>query len=102
MIEFDWVVIFCVCWEDDEGNICMNRVWRVQFNNFIGFYKGGMRFYFIVIFLVFKFFGFEQCFKNVLMMLLMGGGKGGFNFNLKGKFDCEVMCFCQLLMIELY
>ncbi len=101
MTEPDRVVIFRVCWEDDAGNIRVNRAWRVQFNNSIGPYKGGMRFHPTVTLSVLKFLGFEQCFKNSLTGLPMGGGKGGSNFNPKGKSDSEVMRFCQSLMIEL-
>jgi glutamate dehydrogenase (NADP+) len=102
MTEPDRVVIFRVCWEDDAGNIRTNRAWRVQFNNAIGPYKGGMRFHPNVTLSVLKFLGFEQCFKNALTTLPMGGGKGGANFNPKGKSDREVMRFCQSLMIELH
>jgi glutamate dehydrogenase (NADP+) len=101
MTEPDRVIIFRVCWEDDEGNIRVNRAWRVQFNNSIGPYKGGMRFHPTVTLSVLKFLGFEQCFKNALTTLPMGGGKGGSNFNPKGKSSREVMRFCQSLMIEL-
>ena len=102
MTEPDRVVIFRVCWEDDQGNIRTNRAWRVQFNNAIGPYKGGLRFHPSVTLSVLKFLGFEQCFKNALTGLPMGGGKGGANFNPKGKSDREVMRFCQSLMIELH
>lgn len=102
MTEPDRVVIFRVTWEDDEGNIRANRAWRVQFNNSIGPYKGGMRFHPTVTLSVLKFLGFEQTFKNSLTGLPMGGGKGGSNFNPKGKSDREVMRFCQSLMIELH
>jgi len=102
MTEPDRVVIFRVCWQDDEGNVRTNRAWRVQFNNSIGPYKGGMRFHPSVTLSVLKFLGFEQCFKNALTGLPMGGGKGGSNFNPKGKSDREVMSFCQSLMIELH
>ena len=101
MTEPDRVVIFRVTWEDDEGNIRVNRAWRVQFNNSIGPYKGGMRFHPSVTLDVLKFLGFEQTFKNSLTGLPMGGAKGGANFNPKGKSDREVMRFCQSLMIEL-
>jgi len=101
MTEPDRIVIFRVCWEDDQGNVRTNRVWRVQFNNAIGPYKGGMRFHPSVTLGVLKFLGFEQCFKNALTGLPMGGGKGGSNFNPKGKSDREIMRFCQSLMIEL-
>ena len=102
MTEPDRVVIFRVCWEDDNGEIRTNRAWRVQFNNSIGPYKGGMRFHPDVTLSVLKFLGFEQVFKNSLTGLPMGGGKGGSNFNPKGKSDREVMRFCQSLMIELH
>ena len=102
LTEPDRVVIFRVCWEDDDGNIRANRAWRVQFNNSIGPYKGGMRFHPDVTLSVLKFLGFEQIFKNALTTLPMGGGKGGSNFNPKGKSDREVMRFCQSLMVELH
>lgn len=102
MTEPDRVIIFRVCWEDDAGNIRVNRAWRVQFNNSIGPYKGGMRFHPSVTLGTLKFLGFEQTFKNSLTGLPMGGGKGGANFNPKGKSDREVMRFCQSLMIELH
>jgi glutamate dehydrogenase (NADP+) len=102
MTEPDRVIIFRVCWEDDHGEVRTNRAWRVQFNNSIGPYKGGMRFHPNVTLGVLKFLGFEQVFKNSLTGLPMGGGKGGSNFNPKGKSDREVMRFCQSLMIELH
>ena len=102
MTEPDRVVIFRVTWEDDQGNIRVNRAWRVQFNNSIGPYKGGMRFHPSVTLSILKFLGFEQVLKNSLTTLPMGGGKGGSNFNPKGKSDREVMRFCQSLMIELH
>lgn len=102
MTEPDRIVIFRVTWEDDAGNIRANRAWRVQFNNSIGPYKGGLRFHPDVTLSVLKFLGFEQVFKNSLTGLPMGGAKGGANFNPKGKSDREVMRFCQSLMIELY
>lgn len=102
MTEPDRVVIFRVTWEDDQGNIRVNRAFRVQFNNSIGPYKGGMRFHPSVTLSVLKFLGFEQVLKNSLTTLPMGGGKGGSNFNPKGKSDREVMRFCQSLMIELH
>ena len=101
MTEPDRIVIFRVTWEDDHGNIRANRAWRVQFNNAIGPYKGGLRFHPSVTLSVLKFLGFEQVFKNSLTTLPMGGAKGGSNFNPKGKSDREVMRFCQSLMIEL-
>lgn len=102
MTEPDRVVIFRVTWEDDRGQIRANRAWRVQFNNSIGPYKGGLRFDRDVTLSVLKFLGFEQVFKNSLTGLPMGGAKGGANFNPKGKSDREVMRFCQSLMIELH
>lgn len=102
MTEPDRIVIFRVTWEADDGCIRANRAWRVQFNNSIGAYKGGMRFHPSVTQSVLKFLGFEQVFKNSLTGLPMGGAKGGSNFNPKGKSDREVMRFCQSLMIELH
>jgi len=102
MTEPDRVIIFRVCWEDDLGNVRTNRAWRVQFNNSIGPYKGGLRFHPSVNQSVLKFLGFEQTFKNALTGLPMGGAKGGANFNPKGKSDREIMRFCQALMIELH
>ena len=102
MTEPDRVIIFRVCWEDDAGNIRTNRAWRVQFNNSIGPYKGGLRFHPSVNQSILKFLGFEQTFKNALTGLPMGGGKGGSNFNPKGKSEREIMRFCQALMLELY
>jgi glutamate dehydrogenase (NADP+) len=101
MTEPDRVVIFRVCWEDDAGNVRVNRGTRVQFNNAIGPYKGGLRFHPTVTLSVLKFLGFEQTFKNSLTTLPMGGGKGGANFNPKGKSEREVMRFCQAFMTEL-
>ncbi len=102
MTEPDRTVIFRVVWEDDEGNIRVNRGYRVQFNNSIGPYKGGLRFHPSVNLSVLKFLGFEQTFKNSLTTLPMGAGKGGSDFNPKGKSDREVMRFCQSFMTELY
>jgi glutamate dehydrogenase (NADP+) len=102
MTEPDRVVIFRVTWHDDTGAVRVNRAWRVQFNNSIGPYKGGLRFHPTVTLGVLKFLGFEQVFKNSLTGLPMGGAKGGANFNPKGKSDREVMRFCQSLMIELH
>lgn len=101
MTEPDRIVTFRVTWEDDEGNIRVNRAWRVQFNSAIGPYKGGLRFHKEVTLSVLKFLAFEQTFKNSLTGLPMGGGKGGSNFNPKGKSDREVMRFCQSMMTEL-
>jgi len=100
--EPDRVISFRVCWEDDNGAIRVQRGWRVQNNNSIGPYKGGIRFHPSVTESVLKFLAFEQTFKNALTGLPMGGGKGGANFNPKGKSDGEVMRFCQSFMIELY
>jgi len=101
MTEPDRILIFRVTWEADDGSIQANRAWRVQFNNSIGPYKGGLRFHPSVNQSVLKFLGFEQVFKNSLTGLPMGGAKGGSNFNPRGKSDREVMRFCQSLMIEL-
>ncbi|MCL4163001.1 UNVERIFIED_CONTAM: hypothetical protein GTU68_005819, partial [Idotea baltica] len=102
LTEPDRIIIFRVTWEDDKGNFRSNRAWRVQFNNSIGPYKGGMRFHSSVTQSVLKFLAFEQILKNSLTSLPMGGGKGGSNFNPKGKSDREVMRFCHSLMIELH
>ncbi len=102
MTEPDRIVIFRVTWEDDAGRFRANRAWRVQFNNSIGPYKGGLRFHPDVNLSVLKFLGFEQTFKNSLTGLPIGGAKGGSNFNPKGKSDREVMRFCQSLMLELH
>ena len=100
--EPDRVVSFRVCWEDDAGNIRVQRGWRVQNNNAIGPYKGGIRFHPSVNESILKFLAFEQTFKNSLTGLPMGGGKGGANFNPKGKSEREIMRFCQSFMNELY
>jgi glutamate dehydrogenase (NADP+) len=100
--EPDRIVSFRVCWEDDRQNVRVQRGWRVQNNNAIGPYKGGIRFHPSVTESVLKFLAFEQTFKNALTGLPMGGGKGGANFNPKGKSDHEVMRFCQSFMTELY
>lgn len=102
MTEPDRIIIFRVTWEMDDGSIRVNRAWRVQFNNAIGPYKGGMRFHPSVNQSVLKFLGFEQTFKNSLTGLPMGGAKGGSDFNPKGRSDREVMRFCQSLMTELH
>lgn len=102
MAEPDRVISFRVCWEDDQGNIRVQRGWRVQNNNSIGPYKGGIRFHTDVNESVLKFLAFEQTFKNSLTGLAIGGGKGGSNFNPKGKSNHEVMRFCQSFMTELY
>ncbi len=102
MTEPDRSVIFRVVWEDDNGNIRVNRGYRVQFNNSIGPYKGGLRFHPSVNLSILKFLGFEQTFKNSLTTLPIGAGKGGSDFNPKGKSDREVMRFCQAFMTELF
>ena len=101
IIEPDRIIIFRVCWEDDQGQIQINRGFRVQFNNAIGPYKGGLRFHPSVSLDTFKFLGFEQVFKNSLTTLPMGAAKGGSDFDPKGKSDNEVMRFCQAFMTEL-
>jgi len=101
MTEPDRSIIFRVCWEDDEGRVHVNKGYRVQFNNAIGPYKGGLRFHPSVNLSILKFLGFEQQFKNSLTTLPMGAGKGGSDFNPKGKSDREIMRFCQAYMTEL-
>ena len=102
MTEPDRIIIFRVCWVDDAGNTRVNRGMRVQFNNAIGPYKGGLRFHKNVTLSVLKFLGFEQVLKNSLTTLPMGGAKGGANFNPRGKSEGEVMRFCQAFMSELF
>ena len=97
----DRIIIFRVGWIDDQGNYQVNRGYRVQFNNAIGPYKGGLRFHPSVYLGMLKFLAFEQIFKNALTTLPMGGAKGGSDFDPKGKSDNEVMRFCQSFMIEL-
>ena len=99
--EPDRVFSFKVEWEDDQGNIQVNRGYRVQFNNAIGPYKGGLRFHASVTQGSLKFLGFEQTFKNALTTLPMGGGKGGSDFSPKGKSDSEILRFCRSFMTEL-
>jgi glutamate dehydrogenase (NADP+) len=101
LTEADRIVIFRVPWVDDAGNFRVNRGYRVQMNNAIGPYKGGLRFHPDVTLSVLKFLAFEQVFKNALTTLPMGGGKGGSDFDPKGKSDNEVMHFCQSFMTEL-
>lgn len=101
LIEPDRIISFRVCWEDDKGEIQVNRGFRVQFNNAIGPYKGGLRFHPTVSQSVLKFLGFEQIFKNSLTTLPLGGGKGGADFDPKGKSNREIMRFCQSYMTEL-
>lgn len=101
IIEPERTIIFRVPWLDDKGNIQVNRGYRVEFNSAIGPYKGGLRFHPSVNLSILKFLGFEQIFKNSLTTLPMGGGKGGSDFDPKGKSDNEVMKFCQSFMTEL-
>jgi len=96
------IITFRVTWMDDRGQVHTNMVYRVQHNNAIGPYKGGMRFHASVNLSICKFLAFEQTFKNSLTTLPMGGGKGGSDFNPKGKSNAEIMRFCQALMIELW
>ena len=102
MIEPERVLIFRVSWLDDKGNTQVNRGYRIGFNSAIGPYKGGLRFHPSVNLSILKFLGFEQVFKNSLTTLPMGGGKGGSDFNPKGRSDNEVMKFCQSFMTELF
>ncbi len=102
IVEPERIIIFRVPWEDDRGEVHVNRGMRVEFNSAIGPYKGGLRFHPSVNLGIIKFLGFEQIFKNALTTLPMGGGKGGADFDPKGKSDAEVMRFCQSFMNELY
>jgi glutamate dehydrogenase (NADP+) len=102
MVEPERVIIFRVPWVDDQGTVRVNRGFRVEMNSAIGPYKGGLRFRHTVNLGVLKFLAFEQVFKNALTTLLMGGGKGGSDFDPRGKSDAEVMRFCQAFMSELY
>lgn len=102
LIEPDRVLSFKVPWMDDQGNVHVNRGYRVQFNNAIGPYKGGLRFHPSVNLSILKFLGFEQIFKNALTTLPMGGGKGGSDFQPKGKSNTEIMRFCQSYMMEMW
>lgn len=102
MIEPERIISFRVCWQDDKGEIHVNRGFRVQMNSAIGPYKGGLRFHPSVNYSILKFLAFEQIFKNALTSLPMGGGKGGADFDPKGKSDAEIMRFCQAFMQELY
>ena len=102
IVEPERTVIFRVPWMDDKGNVQVNRGFRVQFNNAIGPFKGGLRFHPSVNLSIIKFLGFEQIFKNALTTLPMGGAKGGSDFDPKGKSDGEVMRFCQAFMRELF
>lgn len=102
LAEPERVITFRVTWEDDKGEVQVNRGYRVQMNSAIGPYKGGLRFHPSVNLSILKFLAFEQTFKNALTGLPMGGGKGGSDFDPKGKSDAEVMRFCQSFMTELY
>ena len=101
MVEPERVITFRVSWANDTGEIQVNRGYRVQMNSAIGPYKGGLRFHPSVNLSILKFLAFEQVFKNALTTLPMGGGKGGSNFDPKGKSDNEIMRFCQSFMTEL-
>ena len=102
MVEPERVIMFRVPWRNDRGDVQVNRGYRIEFNSAIGPYKGGLRFHPSVNLSILKFLGFEQVFKNSLTTLPMGGGKGGSNFDPKGKSDNEVMSFCQSFMSELF
>lgn len=101
IVEPERTILFRVPWLDDKGEVQVNRGYRVEFNSAIGPYKGGLRFHPSVNLSILKFLGFEQIFKNSLTTLPMGGGKGGSDFDPKGKSDNEVMKFCQSFMTEL-
>src|SRR5210317_580458 len=101
VVEPERTILFRVPWMDDNGDVQVNRGFRVEFNSAIGPYKGGLRFHPSVNLSILKFLGFEQVFKNSLTTLPMGGGKGGSDFNPKGRSDNEVMKFCQSFMTEL-
>jgi glutamate dehydrogenase (NADP+) len=102
LVEPDRILTFKVCWVDDSGKVQVNLGYRVQFNNAIGPYKGGLRFHPSVNLSILKFLGFEQIFKNSLTTLPMGGAKGGSDFDPKGKSNAEIMRFCQSFMLELW
>lgn len=102
LVEPERIIMFRVAWTDDEGKVQVNRGYRVQFNSAIGPYKGGLRFHPSVYLGIVKFLGFEQIFKNSLTGLPIGGGKGGSDFDPRGKSDGEIMRFCQSFMTELY
>ncbi|MBU1853308.1 MAG: glutamate dehydrogenase, partial [Candidatus Omnitrophica bacterium] len=101
IVEPERVIMFRVPWQDDKGEIHINRGYRIEMNSALGPYKGGLRFHPSVNLSILKFLAFEQVFKNSLTTLPMGGGKGGSNFDPKGKSDNEVMRFCQSFMTEL-
>ena len=102
LVEPDRILTFRVVWEDDKGELQVNRGYRVQFNNAIGPYKGGIRFHASVNLSILKFLGFEQTFKNALTTLPMGGAKGGSDFSPRGKSNAEIRRFCQAFMLELW
>lgn len=102
MVEPERTIIFRVPWINDQGDVEINRGYRVEFNSALGPYKGGLRFHNSVTLSILKFLGFEQTFKNSLTTLPMGGGKGGSDFSAKGRSDMEIMRFCQSFMTELY
>ncbi len=102
IVEPERQIMFRVPWQDDKGNVHINRGFRFEFNSALGPYKGGLRFHPTVTASILKFLGFEQVFKNALTTLPMGGGKGGSDFDPKGKSDNEVMRFCQSFMTELF
>ena len=102
LVEPDRILTFRVVWEDDKGELQVNRGYRVQFNNAIGPYKGGIRFHASVNLSILKFLGFEQTFKNALTTLPMGGAKGGSDFSPRGRSNAEIRRFCQAFMLELW
>ncbi|HBZ51984.1 MAG TPA: NADP-specific glutamate dehydrogenase, partial [Erysipelotrichaceae bacterium] len=102
LVEPERQIMFKVPWVDDNGQVHVNRGFRIQFNSAIGPYKGGLRFHPSVNLSIIKFLGFEQIFKNSLTTLPIGGAKGGSDFDPQGKSDAEVMRFCQSFMTELY
>lgn len=102
LVEPDRIFIFKVPWVDDRGEIHVNTGYRVQFNNAIGPYKGGIRFHSSVSLSTLKFLGFEQIFKNALTSLPLGGGKGGSDFSIRGRSNAEIMRFCQSFVLELW
>jgi glutamate dehydrogenase (NADP+) len=101
LVEPERVIMFRIPWADDQGNVQVNRGFRIEMNSALGPYKGGLRFHPSVNLGILKFLAFEQVFKNALTTLPMGGGKGGSDFDPKGKSDNEVMRFCQSFMSEL-
>ena len=102
LVEPERQIMFRVPWQDDEGQVHVNKGYRIEFNSALGPYKGGLRFHPSVNAGIIKFLGFEQIFKNALTGLPIGGGKGGSNFDPKGKSDAEIMRFCQSFMTELH